>query len=281
VSTHPDLPDHLVHFTGRPRGQDEEVPDFAQGNPEDRLVNILHSGVLRGNTTFWTDAPVICFSEVTEEARRTMLRQGVLRGPYPPWGLVLDRQQLIAAGARPALYVSRAEQAHMKADLLRPTYNRCVVYEPDAARGRSDWLFEREWRLCYDPAQTAELVITPELVAGVIVGHRGWMPPPLQAVPADTVADLKTQLQALPTLMKSWREQLPDGASIQSISVSAGSTRTKFAGAADRLARWYWNGDALIPDGHFDIRQQQMSHSPHDDAQGPAIEVGFTLDLTE
>jgi hypothetical protein len=58
--------------------------------------------------------------------------------------------------------------------------------------------------------------------------------------------------------------------------VSAGSTRTKFAGAADRLARWYWNGDDLLPDGHFDIRQQQM----HDD-QGAAFEVGFTLDLAE
>lgn len=280
MSTHPDLPDQLVHFTGRPRGQDEEVPDFARGSAEERLVNILHSGVLRGNATFWTDAPVICFSEATEEARRVMLRQGVRRGPYPPWGLVLDRQQLIAAGARPALYVSRTEQAHMEAELPRRTYNRCVVYEPDAARGWSDWLFEREWRLCYGPAQTAELAITPELVVGVIVGRRGWMPPPRQAVPADAVADLKTQLEALPDLVKSWQEQLPDGASIQSISVSAGSARTKFAGAADRLARWYWDGDDLVPDGHFDIREQQMSHSPYND-EGPAIEVGFTLDLTD
>ncbi|MFI9616792.1 hypothetical protein ACIHCM_34800 [Streptomyces sp. NPDC052023] len=280
MSTHPDLPDHLVHFTGRPRGQDEEVPDFAQGSPEERLVNILHNGVLRGNTTFWTDAPVICFSEVTEEARRAMLRHGVHRGPYPPWGLVLDRQQLIATGARPALYVSRTEQAHMKAELPRRTYNRCVVYEPDAARGRSDWLFEREWRLCYGPAQTAELTITPALVAGVIVGRRGWMPPPRQVVAADVVDDLKTQLRALPALVQSWREQLPDGASIQSIHVSASSTRTRFAGAADRLARWYWDGDDLIPDGHIDIHHQQMSHSPFDD-QGPAIEVGYTLDLNE
>jgi hypothetical protein len=93
VSTHPDLTDTLVHFTGRPRGLDEEVPDFAHGSAEERLVSILHSGVLRGNMTFWTDAPVTCFSEVTEEARRVMLGQGIRRGPYPPWGLVLDRKQ--------------------------------------------------------------------------------------------------------------------------------------------------------------------------------------------
>ncbi|MFB6850795.1 hypothetical protein ACFCXS_38990 [Streptomyces sp. NPDC056373] len=86
MSTHPDLPDHLVHFTSRPRGRDEEVPGFARGSAEERLVNILHSGVLGGNTTFWTDAPVICFSEVTEEARRAMLRHGVRRGALPALG---------------------------------------------------------------------------------------------------------------------------------------------------------------------------------------------------
>jgi len=38
VSTHPNLPDALVHFTDRPRGSDEEVPDFAQGSAEEKLV---------------------------------------------------------------------------------------------------------------------------------------------------------------------------------------------------------------------------------------------------
>ncbi|WP_226653005.1 hypothetical protein [Streptomyces hydrogenans] len=56
------------------------------------------------------------------------------------------RQQLIAAGARPFLYVSREERDQMKAVLPRRTYNRCVVYEP----GREDWLHEREWRLCFE-----------------------------------------------------------------------------------------------------------------------------------
>lgn len=138
MNTHPDLPDTLVHFTGRPRADTEDVPEFAQGSAEERLVSILHSGVLRGNTTFGTDAPVICFGEATEEARRVMLRQGVRRGPYPPWGLVLHRERLIAAGARPALYVSRAERDLMKEELQRRTYNRRVVYEPDPAKGWSD-----------------------------------------------------------------------------------------------------------------------------------------------
>ncbi|RST19623.1 hypothetical protein E2C00_00370 [Streptomyces sp. WAC05374] len=47
-------------------------------------MSILHSGTLRGAQTFETDAPEICFSEVTEEARRVMLREGTGRGRYEP-----------------------------------------------------------------------------------------------------------------------------------------------------------------------------------------------------
>ncbi|PVC79136.1 hypothetical protein DBP19_36925 [Streptomyces sp. CS090A] len=108
VSTHPDLPDTLVHFTGRPRGR-KERRDFPPTTPEQRLASILHRGALRGAPDFWSDAPVICFSEATKEARRAMLRDGAGRGRYAPWGLVLDRRQLECAGARPALPVSREE----------------------------------------------------------------------------------------------------------------------------------------------------------------------------
>jgi hypothetical protein len=43
---------------------------------------------------------------------------------------------------------------------------------------------------------------------------------------------------------------------VQGFSVSDGVSRTKFAGAADHLACWYWDDDDLVPDGVFDIRQQ-------------------------
>ncbi|GHI24636.1 hypothetical protein Shyd_60070 [Streptomyces hydrogenans] len=70
--THPDLPDTLVHFTGRSRGP-KERQDFPPTTAEDRLVSILHSGTLRGAAPFGLDAPVLCFSEATEEARRVIL----------------------------------------------------------------------------------------------------------------------------------------------------------------------------------------------------------------
>ncbi|WP_432091972.1 hypothetical protein [Streptomyces sp. NRRL F-5630] len=69
------------------------------------------------------------------------------------------------------------------------------------------------------------------------------------------------------------------GASIGRISVSSGSWTTKFAGTADRLARWYWDGGALVEDGFFDIQDQQMRHSAYDES--PAFEVGFSFGVTE
>lgn len=279
MTTHPDLPATLVHFTGRPRSDKEIIPEFARGSAEDRLVSILHSGVLRGNPTYWTDDdPVICFSEATEEARRVMLREGVRRGPYPPWGLVLHRERLIAAGARPALYVSRTELALMKEELRPRTYNRCVVYEPDSAQRRSDWLFEREWRLCFGRAQAPVLPITRDLVAGVIVGRKGWTPPPRRS-PVNAASQLNTRLEEIPALVKSLRASLPAGASMGRISVNGGAYTTKFAGAADGLARWHWDGDTLVKDGTFDIRDQQMRHAAYDDP--PAFEVSVSFKVTD
>jgi hypothetical protein len=41
------------------------------------------------------------------------------------------------------------------------------------------------------------------------------------------------------------------------------------------------DGDDLVQDGFFDVREQQMMHSAPDDGRGPMFEVGFTLDVTQ
>lgn len=249
MSSHPDLPDTLVHFTGRPRGR-SEPRDFPPTTPEQRLVSILHSGTLRGAQTFWTDAPVICFSEATEEARRTMLRDGTGRGPYEPWGLVLHRQQLITAGARPVLYVSREERDQMKAGLPRRTYNRCVVYEPEPTRGRSDWLHEREWRLCFEHGDEPVLPITAQLVVGVIVGTPGWKPPTRDLSPQEMISQREISVQAVRRAMK-------ENPHLRWQSIPVHAPIVDFARPANGLARWYWNGEQLMPDGVIDIQAQE------------------------
>ncbi|MFG2800595.1 hypothetical protein [Streptomyces pseudovenezuelae] len=262
MSTHPDLPDTLVHFTGRPRGPNERR-DFPPTTPEDRLVSILRSGALRGAAPFGLDAPVLCFSEVTEEARRVMLRDGVGRGPYEPWGLVLDRQQLIAARARPVLYVSREERDQMKAALPRRTYNRCVAYEPDPSRGRSDWLHEREWRICFEPEDEPVLPLTPRLVmkadrvsltphpvVGVIVGTPGWTPPLRYRSYEEAQAELDLLVQRLRDAMETERDH-------QWPSIDVNAYGVEFARPANGLARWWWNGFELVSDGRIDIQAQE------------------------
>ncbi|MBK3531067.1 hypothetical protein JHN61_04525 [Streptomyces sp. MBT67] len=243
MHTHPDLPDTLVHFTGRPRGRGERR-DFPPSTPEQRLVSILHSGTLRGAQTFGTDAPVICFSEVTEEARRTMLRDGTGRGPYKPWGLVLHRQQLIDAGARPVLYLSGRElsQTHQLPTRLR---NRRVRYDP----GQSDWLHEREWRVCFETGEVPVLPIAPQLIAGVIVDTSGWTPPPRAVSPQEKGTKLGLAFQAVQHAMKENSDHPWSSTSVEASDVD-------FAWPAHGLARWHWNGAELVPDGRFDIPAQ-------------------------
>lgn len=51
---------------------------------------------------------------------------------------------------------------------------------------------QRERRLGYGPAQTAELAIAPEPAAGIVGGGPGWMAAPLAGGAGQAVADLKT-----------------------------------------------------------------------------------------
>ncbi|MFB7825334.1 hypothetical protein [Streptomyces hydrogenans] len=264
MSTHPDLPDTLVHFTGRSRGP-KERRDFPPTTAEGRLVSILHSGTLRGAAPFGLDAPVLCFSEATEEARRVILRDGAGWGPYEPWGLVLDRQWLIDAGARPVLYVSREEQREMKAALPRRTYNRCVAYEPAPAQGtRSDWLHEREWRICFEPGGESVLPITPRFVmqagrgwsltphpvVGVIVGTPGWTPPPRYRSEEEAQAELDHLVQRL-------RQAMATEPDHPWPSIDVNAYNVEFARPANGLPRWWWNGSDLVPDGCIDIQAQE------------------------
>lgn len=249
VGIHPDLPTTFVHFTGRPRAAGDNPPEFtdevldghlsgiatkmaqlsakAAGKPvgadssaEARLISILVTGKLKGAPVFGTNKPVLCFSEPSEAARRIMLRDGVVasRGPYAPWGLLFDRTALIERGVRPVLYLSAAELTATDS-LPAKLRNRRVRYDPESA----DWLHEREWRLCFDDQEKPELSITPSLVAGVIVGRQGWLPP---LVATSNTLEASRGI----TVSHSWSSRSAHG-----------------------LSRWWWTGDDLVEDGFIDM----------------------------
>ncbi|MFD0020613.1 hypothetical protein [Streptomyces sp. NPDC058382] len=115
---------------------------------------------------------VICLGEPSETARRFLCREGIApRGPYVPWAILLNREALIAADARPVPYLS-GEEMDATNDLSATFRARRVRYE----RGRADWLHEREWRLCFQEGRTPDFQLTAAVVAGVIVGEQGWLP---------------------------------------------------------------------------------------------------------
>lgn len=243
VGTHPDLPTTFVHFTGRPRSSGDAPPDFANGTPEERMVRILIEGQLRATKVFGASHPVLCFTEPSEIARRVMLRDGVTqRGPYAPWGLIFDRARLIAAEATPVLHMS-AQEMRLTADLPVRSRNRRIRYEP----GRSDWLHEREWRICFGPEDEPSLHLTPDLLVGVIVGEQGWMPPPVVTVIKDYTENKIIEIPRASGRPVRVRAQL-----------RVQQTNFRYSAAADQLVRWWWNGEDIVEDGVFDV-QTQMS----------------------
>ena len=102
VVSHPDAPGALLHFTGRTRRSDDQLPAFAIGTPEERSARILQSGWLLASGTYGTVSPMLCFSELSDATLSVLLTTGLNdRGPYPPWGRVLDRRALVQLGAGP------------------------------------------------------------------------------------------------------------------------------------------------------------------------------------
>lgn len=221
AGTHPDLPDTLVHLTGRPRSQqDDHPPAFAVGDAGDRLAGIAHVGAIYYTRVWGSRGPVVCMSEASPAALTTLFATGVThRGPYAPWAVMINRVAAIAAGARPVW--------HMGDDALTAT-NSLPTYLADLrvryVPGRVDWLAEREWRICWGdmpiaPNNVGALRLA-NLATGVIVGVHGWLPRPRQ-----------TQ-----------------------------SGQLSFAYAVHGLARWWWNGERIVPDGIIDIAAQAATY---------------------
>lgn len=176
VEGNPDVPSTLLHFTGRPRAG-APLPAGRPVSAEHRLNWILTEGWLRAAQTFGTTAPVICLSELSDLAIRRQLARGfTVRGPYEPWALLLRKDLLVQAGARPVWYVDSSEWA--ATETLQPRLrDRRVRSVPG---GAVDWMHEREWRICFgewpQPGQVFGYQIVPGLIVATIVGRAGWRP---------------------------------------------------------------------------------------------------------
>ena len=139
---------------------------------------IVISGRILAAHTYGTTGPVVCFSELSDNALHAQLSRGFTsRGPYQPWAVVLRKDHLLAWGARPVLYLN-SEEMHQTEGLPSRLRDPRVRAVPG---GSPDWLHEREWRLCLDgwpdcpPTQWPGYYLGEGGVEAVIVGKSNWL----------------------------------------------------------------------------------------------------------
>lgn len=163
--------DVLIHFCGRSpmASMTRWVPgNIANMEPAQRLDNILWDEQLRGFPPFCAepDQPMVCLSESPPDHLRWLLSTR----KWPPWGLIFRRQTVYDIGGGPAWHVRTEQFGKLPREHLR-----WAVRLDTTPKQRSDWLYEREWRIPL-PASDPALTLTPDNLVGVLVGDPRWKP---------------------------------------------------------------------------------------------------------
>ncbi len=171
---HPDFNDVLIHFTGR-AGVDRADVRVRDNDDWGRLRSIVEMQLLLGFELPGTGASAVCFTEATAEGCSWLIRAR----RYTSCGIAFSKRYLFSKGGGPVLQVRGDEWASVASwpDELRA---RAVRLWPGATpergeqlpwwlEGRSEWLYEREWRVAtpggqleFDPAEIAFLVLPSE-----------------------------------------------------------------------------------------------------------------------
>ena len=132
-----DLSTKLIHLT---RGDE-------YGDAANRFLNIIYNThIAGGNNSIRGGYRCVCFSEapISKLAQVLSLSLDIPQGRmrYRPFGVMIDKRWLFAAGGRPVIYQPEAEY-----DQLPETHKyRHVRYEPP----HIDWTWERECRIRTD-----------------------------------------------------------------------------------------------------------------------------------
>jgi hypothetical protein len=158
--------DWLCHFCGRPAGTgvSDQLPSWINGmTAQQRLANILWSGVLMGSVPFGANSRMVCLSESPPDHLLWLLRER----NFPGWGLVFSRQWAYRFGGGPVWYTRNEQYYAMPAD------QRDWAVRLEA--GAADWLHEREWRIRVLP-QFAGLQVVPGDIAAILVEDPDWAP---------------------------------------------------------------------------------------------------------
>ena len=109
---HPDISDHVVHFTGRNGAHGPGVPDeIANLKDWERLAQILVDERILAFPPFGSNDPVVCFTACTRAGIQTLMAES----PYSPCGIAFTKDFLFRKGGGPALYIRGDEWGQSKA----------------------------------------------------------------------------------------------------------------------------------------------------------------------
>lgn len=149
---HPDFNDVVVHFTGR-SGPSHSSPEVARMTDWQRLQSIVAAGELRGFEMPGARASAACFTEATAAGCSWLIRSH----RYTSCGLAFRKDLLFGSGGGPVLQVRGDEwdavgswPARLRARAVR-LWPGADADGPETLpwwlSGRSEWLYEREWRV--------------------------------------------------------------------------------------------------------------------------------------
>jgi hypothetical protein len=164
----PDSTDLLVHFTGRSGNYLGLSDDVTELTPQERLESILESGAIWPRRPFLISPwPVVCFSEATDAFLNYVLGSR----NYGPWGIVFHRDLIYERNGGPVVHYRPDQWDEALEGMSSALKSRFVRFTP----GESKWLWEREWRVVFQPNGEG-FEFEPDDVEAIIVGDEHWEP---------------------------------------------------------------------------------------------------------
>lgn len=178
---HPDFNDVVIHFTGR-TGRSNRPPAIQAMSDWERLTAIVSSTRLLGQEMPGSGASAVCFTEATSSGCSWLIG----KGRYSSCGIAFTKSFLFGVGGGPVLQV-RGDEWSVVSSWPESLRARAVRLWPGATaaageslpwwlEGRSEWLFEREWRV---PTPTGNLGFALDDISFLVlpsVDHlRSWV----------------------------------------------------------------------------------------------------------
>lgn len=144
-----DLSERLIHLTR----------DLDSISGQDRFMQIVNSKQILGSSlNIRGGYKCICFSEAPISALGQIIAKKDSDIHYSPYGFMFSKDYLYKLGARPVIYQSDDEY-ELLSDEIKYRHVRFDLSKDK----KSDWTWEREWRL-----KTEGLPITPKDVTLII-----------------------------------------------------------------------------------------------------------------